>query len=420
LGGRRGRERRNLLFHFDVVVCPQNTHESAAAQPGTRMSKSLRILIVEDSEEDTELLLHELRGAAFDPSFERVDTPAAMSAALEHQNWDLVVADFSMPQFNALAALELLNKKGLDLPFIIVSGTIGEELAVSAMKNGARDYIMKGNLRRLVPAVERELSEAAQRRERKRAEEELRINQEQFRVAREIQQRLFPKSAPQSEVFDIAGASYPAEATGGDYFDYLSMADGCLGIVVADVTGHGVGPALLMAETRAYLRTLALNARDAGEILTRANRVLAEDVDFERFVTVILARLDPRSRSLDYASAGHPSGYVLDAAGQVKAKLKRLGVPLGIQPDIDYAAGPAISLSAGDIVLLLTDGIEEAMSPENAFFGVDKILEVVRAHSGRNAEEILEALYRAVRDFSQGLPQLDDLTVVVVKVKPSG
>src|SRR6266536_5297199 len=268
------------------------------------MSKSVRILIVEDSEEDTELLLHELRRAAYEPAFERVDTPAAMTAALEHQNWDLVVADFSMPQFNALAALELLNKKGLDLPFIIVSGTIGEEIAVSAMKNGARDYIMKGNLRRLVPAVERELSEAVQRRERKRAEEELRINQEQFRVAREIQQRLFPKSPPKSEVFDIAGASYPAEATGGDYFDYLPMAAGCLGIVIADVTGHGVGPALLMAETRAYLRTLVTGALDAGEILTRANRMLADDVDFERFVTLMLVKLDAASQSLVYSSAG--------------------------------------------------------------------------------------------------------------------
>ena len=384
------------------------------------MSKPLRILIVEDSEEDTQLLLHELRRGAYEPAFERVDTPAAMSAALDQQNWDLVVADFSMPQFNALAALELLNKKGLDLPFIIVSGTIGEEIAVSAMKNGARDYIMKGNLRRLVPAVRRELSEVVQRRERKRAEAELQINQEQFRVAREIQQRLFPKTSPQSPVFDIAGASYPAEATGGDYFDYLSMADGCLGIVVADVTGHGVGPALLMAETRAYLRTLALNAGDAGDILTRANRVLAEDVDFERFVTVILARLDPRSQSLVYASAGHPSGYVLAAAGQVKARLQRLGVPLGIQRDIDYASSPVISLAAGDIVLLLTDGIEEAMSPDNTFFGVNQILDVMRAHSERTASEILDALYRGVREFSHGLPQLDDLTVVVVKVKPSG
>ncbi len=239
-------------------------------------------------------------------------------------------------------------------------------------------------------------------------------------MAREIQQRLFPKTSPQSPVFDIAGASYPAEATGGDYFDYLSMADGCLGIVVADVTGHGVGPALLMAETRAYLRTLAMNARDAGDILTRTNRVLAEDVDFERFVTVILIRLDPRSQSLVYASAGHPSGYVLAAAGHVKARLQRLGVPLGIQRDIDYASSPVISLAAGDIVLLLTDGIEEAMSPDNTFFGVNQILDVMRAHSERTASEILDALYRGVREFSHGLPQLDDLTVVVVKVKPSG
>ena len=97
-----------------------------------------------------------------------------------------------------------------------------------------------------------------------------------------------------------------------------------------------------------------------------------------------------------------------------------VGVPLGIQPDIEYAVSPLISLSGGDIVLLLTDGIEEAMSPDNAFFGVDQVLDVVRAHSKRTAGEIVEAIYRAVGEFSHGLPQLDDLTVVVVKVKPSG
>ena len=111
---------------------------------------------------------------------------------------------------------------------------------------------------------------------------------------------------------------------------------------------------------------------------------------------------------------------MLDGAGHVKATLKRLGVPLGIQPDLEYAVSPVISLSAGDIVLLLTDGIEEAMSPDDAFFGVDPILDVVRAHSERTAREIVQALFQAVRDFSHDLPQLDDLTVVVVKVKPSG
>src|SRR5207245_4754596 len=105
LGGRRSREGRNFLFHFDVVDS-FIINESVGVQPGTPMSKPLRILIVEDSEADTQLLLDELRRGAYEPAFERVDTPAAMSAALDQQNWDLIVADFSMPQFNALAALE--------------------------------------------------------------------------------------------------------------------------------------------------------------------------------------------------------------------------------------------------------------------------------------------------------------------------
>jgi sigma-B regulation protein RsbU (phosphoserine phosphatase) len=382
-------------------------------------SKPLRILIVEDSEIDTELLLRELRRGNYRPTFERVETAAAMTTALEEKTWDLVVADFSMPQFNALAALEVAKAKGPDLPFIIVSGTIGEELAVAAMKNGAKDYIMKGNLARLVPAVERELREAAVRAEQKRAEERLRETQEEFRVAREIQQRLFPKTSPQPGPFDIAGATHPAQATGGDYFDYVTMADGCLGIVVADVTGHGVGPALLMAETRAYLRTLAMNATDVGEILTGTHRALADDVDLERYVTLLLAKLDPRTQLLTYASAGHPTGYVLAPTGAVKALLKPTGVPFGAPLKAPYTAAAPIPLAAGDIVLLVTDGIEEATAPDNGLFGVQRILDVVRSHAQNTAREILQAIEHAVHQFSHNQPQLDDMTVAVVKVCPT-
>jgi serine phosphatase RsbU (regulator of sigma subunit) len=253
--------------------------------------------------------------------------------------------------------------------------------------------------------------------ERKRAERELRQNQEQFRVAREIQQRLFPKSAPTLAGFDIAGGSYPAEATGGDYFDYLPMLQHRLGIIVGDVTGHGVGPALLMAETRAYLRVLTGRREDVGEILTRANGVLAEDVGQERFVTLFLARLDPRTRSFVYASAGHPTGYVLNVAGEMKHKLPRTGVPLGINPSTQYTSSAAIQLAAGDLLLLLTDGIEESMAPDDTLLGTERILGVVRAHQEKPAREIVEALYDAARQFSQNAPQLDDVTVIVIKAK---
>ncbi len=135
---------------------------------------TLRALIVEDSVDDTELLLRDLRRGGYDPIHTKVDTPEAMRAALSAHNWDIVFSDFTMPRFNAFDALALLRESGLDIPFIIVSGTIGEDRAVKAMKAGAHDYILKGNLKRLVPAVERELREAQGRRERRLAEETIR------------------------------------------------------------------------------------------------------------------------------------------------------------------------------------------------------------------------------------------------------
>jgi PAS domain S-box-containing protein len=137
------------------------------------MGIPLRVLIVEDSEDDALLLVRVLRRSGYDLTYERVDTAAAMSVALETYTWDIIIADYTMPDFNGLAALSLMQAKHLDLPFIVVSGSIGEDLAVAAMKAGAHDYIMKGYLARLIPAVERELREAEVRRARRRAEETL-------------------------------------------------------------------------------------------------------------------------------------------------------------------------------------------------------------------------------------------------------
>jgi sigma-B regulation protein RsbU (phosphoserine phosphatase) len=251
--------------------------------------------------------------------------------------------------------------------------------------------------------------------QRKRAEQELRANEEQFRVAREIQQRLFPKAAPNLPGFDIAGLSHAADATGGDYFDYLPMLRGRLGVVVADVTGHGIGPALLMAETRAYLRLLALNREDVCEILTRANRVLAEDIGYERFITMLLVSLDPKARMLTFANAGHPPGFVFNGHGEIKTQLKRSGIPLGLKPDTHYPPATGVKLERGDTVLLLTDGVDEAMSPDNTIFGIERALEIFRTHRNKSARELVETLYAGVRQFSQNMPQQDDVTAVVIK-----
>src|SRR5438445_1650270 len=172
---RGGVNRRAALRDLSLGALRPPTRQYWTGAAGPAMCPSvarfpLRVLIAEDSEDDARLLLRELQRAGFDPAYERVDSPTSMQAALDRQAWDLVIGDYSMPAFSGPAALALLRARDLDTPFIFVSGTIGEDVAVEAMKAGAQDFLTKGNLRRLIPAIERELRDAEVRRERRRAQ----------------------------------------------------------------------------------------------------------------------------------------------------------------------------------------------------------------------------------------------------------
>ncbi|HEV8062867.1 MAG TPA: SpoIIE family protein phosphatase [Gemmataceae bacterium] len=261
---------------------------------------------------------------------------------------------------------------------------------------------------------ERRMAEAKERWEQERLREEIRL-------ARLIQQKLFPVAPLPSAAFDISGASYPAEATGGDYFDYIPMRDGGLGVVIGDVSGHGFGPALLMAELRAYLRALLLTREDVGEIVALLNRALAEDAPEGHFATLLLARLEPSARSVVYANAGHTPGYVLSPSGEVKSILYATGMPLAVLSDGDFPAVAIPPLEPGELLLLFTDGIVEAHDPDGKLFGMDRLLDVVRTNQGRTARVIVDTMYGAVRAYCGAQTQLDDMTMIIIKaVLPAG
>jgi serine phosphatase RsbU (regulator of sigma subunit) len=241
-------------------------------------------------------------------------------------------------------------------------------------------------------------------------------HQQDARAAQKVQQLLFPHRPPSCPGFDIAGASYPADATGGDYFDYILTPEGYLDVVIGDVSGHGFAAALVMSSTRAYLRALALANTEIDEVLALTNRALTDDMDGSRFVTLLYARLAPNRRSLSYSSAGHPSGYVMTAAGDVRTVLDSTAMPLGIMAEGEFPARPEIDLQTGDLVFLFTDGVTEAIAPDGTAFGVDRALQVLRDNQTCNAGELVEALYQAVTDFINQPVLEDDVTAIIIKV----
>ena len=239
----------------------------------------------------------------------------------------------------------------------------------------------------------------------------------QLQIARSIQLGLLPKSAPAIEGFDLAGDSQPAEEVGGDYFDFLPMSGGRLGLVIGDVAGHGIGPALVMTATRTCLRSLAV-AHDCGleEIVERSNRVLYGSMPDNCFVTLALVQLDPSARLIRYLNCGHTTGYLLDSRGSVKAQLGSTGPPLGYRAEYKVDGVLEHPLEDGDALVLLTDGVTEAEAAEDQFFGEKRALEIVRANLHRPAAAIVAAIHRATHEFCRSEIPRDDTTSIVVKV----
>ncbi|HEX4591784.1 MAG TPA: SpoIIE family protein phosphatase [Gemmataceae bacterium] len=373
-----------------------------------------------------------------------VVTATSGQEALRHvlrQDFALILMDVMMPDMDGFETAELIRqrKRSRHTPIIFMTAFAHDDVHVfKGYSHGAVDYLLKP----IAPEVLRskvavfvdifskteevkhqaELLRQLEQREHERQLAEVREQLEservqlEMRIARQIQQKLFPVAPLPLPGCDISGASHPAEATGGDYFDYVPTRDGGLGIVIGDVSGHGYGPALLMAQTRAYLRAFLLTHTELPEIIALLNRALFDDTLEGRFTTLLFTKFDPQTRSVQHVSAGHTTSYVLDAAGTVKAELRSTGMPLGVVADGEFEASDRLPLVPGDILVLLTDGVVEAHDAAENLFGTDRVLAAIRAHRDRPAREIVAEVFQAVNDFCGTRSQFDDMTLVVVKV----
>jgi sigma-B regulation protein RsbU (phosphoserine phosphatase) len=234
-------------------------------------------------------------------------------------------------------------------------------------------------------------------------------------LAQEVQQNLLPQRPPQLESIDVAGRSLYCDETGGDYYDYIELPNRSLGIVVGDVSGHGVSAALLMASVRGYLRARATLSSSTGDIITGVNRLISEDTaETGQFMTLFYLVVESRSNRITWVRAGHDPGFLYCPHTDQFEELSGAGLALGVDESWNFEDYNR-TVKPGQIVLLTTDGIFEAHSPEGEMFGKVRFKEVVRQNAGLEAEGIRKAVFEAVTEYRGDEPQEDDITLVVLK-----
>ena len=236
-------------------------------------------------------------------------------------------------------------------------------------------------------------------------------------LARSIQQGLMPARPPQLDDFEIAGWNQPANQTGGDYFDWQLLPDGQLAISIGDATGHGIGPALVSALCRAYARASFLADQKQEQILERLNTLLASDLADDRFVTFAVIFLNPLNSNIKVLSAGHGPILWYRRGANKWENFEAQGIPLGMIDGMSYEDSHLNYLRAGDMIVLVTDGFYEWQNPESEEFGLERMKDTIHAARDCSPEEVIARLYTAVKDFSKGTSQNDDLTAVVLKRK---
>ncbi len=277
--------------------------------------------------------------------------------------------------------------------------------AVSLLIGGSTAALVAREIRNQVEAA---LREAETRREVEHLQHDL-------DVARSIQQSLLPKSMPQISGFDIAAWNKPADQTGGDYYDWQALPDGRILVALADVTGHGIGPALLASVCRAYSRSTFGQHNDFLKSMEQINTAIAADVGEGRFVTFVAAIMGPASSQVELLSAGHAPLFIYWLKHDRFDKMEAQGLPLGISPEFLSEPPQLLPFASGDLLVLATDGFFEWADASEELFGSERLENSVRANRDKPAAEIISNLYQDVLNFAGGTAQKDDLTAIIIK-----
>ena len=332
---------------------------------------------------------------------------------------DMVVSDINMPRMDGLTLLQKIQEGDNPLSTVIVSAYGDMANIRTAMNRGAFDFLTKPiDFEDFEITIANALKHLEALKEAVRNRDQLALVQHELNTARTIQQSILPREFPTfpgSSTIDVAATMLPARSVGGYFYDYFLLDGERLGLVIGDVSGKGVPAALFMAQSRTAFKTTALRGGFPGDCLQEVNAFLHQENQFGMFVTLWYGVLHIASGEILYANAGHNPPYLCRRTGElVVLKGKGDGPPLGVLEGLVFGTDRS-QFQPGDVLLLYTDGVTEAMNNNQQDFTPSRLSAILQKNRTLSASDLLQTVVAAVREFTAGAAQSDDLTILVVR-----
>ncbi len=378
------------------------------------MSKKQHRILVVDDEPDIEHLVvqrmrREIRRGEYLFEF-AANGIEALKVLTDRDDIDMVVSDINMPHMDGLTLLEQIPKVDPNVKSVIVSAYGDMKNIRTAMNRGAFDFVTKPiDFEDLRVTIDRTLDHLEMLRDALKSRDKLVAIEHELGVANQMQQSILPTVFPKSDQFGLYASMTPARDVGGDFYDFVPLKDGKIGMTIADVSDKGVPAALFMMSSRTLIKGAAIGHSEPQEVLAEVNDLLEADNTTAMFVTVLYAVYDPRSGELTYASGGHDPPIVLRKDGSAEVQPNTGGIALGIAKGAEFGQH-TVKLEAGDRVAMFTDGVTEAARDDEEQFGMTRLTEALGKLGAGNAAEMTASVLDAVHEFVSGASQSDDIT----------
>ena len=344
----------------------------------------------------------------------------ALAILYNNPDIEIILSDINMPEMDGLALLAKVNEmRNPALRVIMVSAYGDMQNIRQAMNNGAFDFATKPiDMDDLACTIEKAIEQINYVHEAQKEHSQLESLKRDLTTAREIQQyilpRVFPPFPEDSDKLDIYALMHAAKDVGGDFYDFFRIDDDHIALVMADVCGKGITAALYMAVSRTMIRSKGAQCHSASECLTESNRLLAAYSMDCMFITVFYAVYNTKTGLVSYSNAGHNPPHLLHANGTVEELPVPKNIILGAFDGIQYQED-TLQLEQGDTLVMFTDGVTEAMNPDNEEFGIERLDSILGNMAGKNCQEMVEAVKAGIDGFVDGAEQSDDITMLALK-----